>query len=288
MGVQAADPDLLAASGGARVVTPSGMVLDGSLDKINAPPSAAPGNDPDGDGVVNEMPESAVDFMEFYLLNYFKAGHGRVGPSAAAGRKVMQNIGCTGCHMQNLTIDHDRRVADVETVYDPAHGNFNELFATASARFVTTDDGTGFPSFKRPSGESFVVKDIFTDLKRHDVGAGFYERNFDGTTRKEFVTTPLWGVGSTAPYGHDGRSITLRDVILRHGGEAQKVRDAFAKLDADGQDAITGFLQTLIIFPPDDTASNLDPGDRSAVGFPQNGHGSIKLTVLFNDPSDPE
>jgi hypothetical protein len=44
----------------------------------------------------------------------------------------------------------------------------------------------------------------------------------------------------------------------------------------------------LILFPPDDTASNLDPGDRNATGYPQSAHGSIKLTVLFNDPTDPE
>ena len=47
--------------------------------------------------------------------------------------------------------------------------------------------------------------------------------------RREFLTTPLWGVGSTAPYGHDGRSINLTEVILRHGGEAQAARDAFAR-----------------------------------------------------------
>jgi hypothetical protein len=43
-----------------------------------------------------------------------------------------------------------------------------------------------------------------------------------------------------------------------------------------------------VLFPPDDTASNLDPGDPSAPSFPQFGHGSIKLTVLFNDPTDRE
>jgi hypothetical protein len=37
-----------------------------------------------------------------------------------------------------------------------------------------------------------------------------------------------------------------------------------------------------------DTASNLDPGDRNASGFPQKGHGSIALTNLFNDPTDKE
>ncbi len=48
------------------------------------------------------------------------------------------------------------------------------------------------------------------------------------------------------------------------------------------------FLNSLVLFPPDDTASNLDPGDPSAPGFPQRGHGSIKLGVIFNDPSEPE
>ena len=42
------------------------------------------------------------------------------------------------------------------------------------------------------------------------------------------------------------------------------------------------------VFSPDDTASNLDPADPTKPNFPQFGHGSIKLTVLFNDPSDPE
>jgi hypothetical protein len=48
------------------------------------------------------------------------------------------------------------------------------------------------------------------------------------------------------------------------------------------------FLNTLVIFPPDDTASNLNPADPNAPNFPQFGHGTIKLSVLFNDPNDPE
>jgi hypothetical protein len=74
------------------------------------------------------------------------------------------------------------------------------------------------------------------------------------------------------------------EVILRHGGEAQPARDAFAALARPVQQEVIAFLNSLILFPPDDTASNLDPGDRSAEGYPQYGHGSIKLTVLFNDP----
>ena len=32
--------------------------------------------DPDQDGVTNEVPQSVVDYMEFYLLNYFKPAQG--------------------------------------------------------------------------------------------------------------------------------------------------------------------------------------------------------------------
>ena len=74
MGLEAFDPDLATASAGERIVTPSGMVLDGSLDDIEAPPASSESDDPDGDGVANEIPVSLVDHMEFYLLNYFKPG----------------------------------------------------------------------------------------------------------------------------------------------------------------------------------------------------------------------
>ena len=290
MGMEdSADPDLLAASGGGRVVTPSGMVLDGSRDKISPPP---PPDDDNG----NEIDPAIVDHLEFYLLNYFKPGHYLQNSSTDHGRAVFQKTGCASCHVPDLTINHDRRVADVETVYDPAHTGctldnlcfFNTMFATATTLYYEQNDGSGYPALKVPLGGPFVVKDIFTDFKRHDVGTNFYERNWDGTLQTVFLTRPLWGVGSTGPYGHDGRSMTLNDVILRHGGEALTARNAFAALKASDQNALISFLNSLVLFPPDDTASNLDPGNPDAPNFPQFGHGSIKLTVLFNDPSDPE
>ena len=108
------------------------------------------------------------------------------------------------------------------------------------------------------------------------------------TLQRKFLTRPLWGVGSKSSFGHDGRSISLDEVILRHGGEAQASRDAYARLAGPESAALQSFLKSLVLFPPDDTASNLDPGDRNAANFPQFGHGSIKLTVLFNNPADPE
>jgi hypothetical protein len=287
MGLQAADTDLAAAVAGRRVVTPSGMVLDGSLDTIEAPPASDPNSDPDRDGKTNEMPESLVDHMEFYLLNYFKAGTGERSERSERGRGGMDQFGCTSCHVANLVIQRDRRVADVETVFNPAAGVFNRLFATASALFVETPMASG-PSVKSPALRPFVVNNIFTDFKRHDLGPNFWERNYDGSFQKQFLTTALWGVGSTGPYGHDGRSGSLHEVILRHGGEAQAARDRYAAAPRERQEELLEFLNTLILFPPDDTASNLDPANRGAADFPQSGHGSIRLTTLFNNPNDPE
>ena len=298
MGLEAYDPVLAAAVAGELVETPSGMVLDGSLDAFEAPPVTSETDDGDFDGVVNEIDPAVVDHLEFYLLNYFKPGSydrraAARGPGSRQsqehrGLQRMRSMNCTSCHVADLRIDQDRRVADVETQFDPSKGIFNRLFSTASARFDEVDDGTGLPTLKQPQGNEFLVKNFFADFKRHDLGPAFWERNFDGTLQKEFLTEPLWGVGSTAPYGHDGRSINLEEVILRHGGEAQASRNAFARARAEDQELVLEFLQTLVLFPPDDTASNLDPGDPDNPDFPQRGHGSIALAVLFNDPDDIE
>ena len=288
MGMQAVDSDLSAAAAGRRIVTPAGMALDGALDKFGPPLAANASADPDHDGVANEAPQSVVDYLEFYLMNYFKPAHAEQNEGTRHGKEVFERVGCASCHVTNLQIDRDRRVADLETGYDPTKGIFNNLFATATPLFTAITDSPTWPSLKQPALKPFLVQDIFTDFKRHDLGPNFHERYYDGSTIKEFMTFPLWGVGSTGPYGHDGRSITLNDVILRHGGEAQLVKETYAALGRlDRQDLIE-FLNSLILFPPDDTASNLNPGNRATAGFPQRGHGSISLTVLFNNPTDPE
>jgi hypothetical protein len=271
MGLQAQDPELTAAASGGQIMTPAGMVLDGARDRIEPPRELT--NSPTGTG--HEVHTSLVDYVEFYLLNYFRPGTYRQTPATVAGRDLMEAIGCTQCHIPDLSLTRDRRVADVETRYDPPRGGLNGLFAIATPLHDAVDDGSGFPPLQRPLFGTFLVRGVFTDFKRHDLGPQFHEPDFDGTVTTRFMTMPLWGVGSTAPYGHDGRSINLEEVILRHGGEAQASRDAFARLPEDQQAEVLRFLASLVLFPPDDTASNLDPD-------------SISLRVLFNDVSDPE
>jgi hypothetical protein len=156
-----------------------------------------------------------------------------------------------------------------------------------------------------PAGNAFVVRNFFADLKRHDLGPNFEERNFGNFVAqvspnadppnvapfnftRVHITEPLWGVGDTAPYGHDGRSGNLEDVILRHGGEALGSRNAFVALPANAQAWIQTFLRTLVLFGPDDTASNLAGIAPATAGYPQIGHGSIALGAIFRTGGGPE
>lgn len=287
MGLQATDPVLCAATDpGSPIATtsPAGFRYDPKRDHFERPPGCD-SRDPDGDGVADEIAPAVVDYLEFYLLNYFKPALGQQTARTQRGRARMETLGCTSCHVANLTVRSDRRVADVETAYDPARGVFNRLFATVNPRFAIVPDADPHPKLL-PTGESFVVKNIFTDFKRHDLGPAFHEREYDGTMHTQFLTTALWGVGTSAPYGHDGRSINLEEVILRHGGEAQAARNAFARLDECGRRELLDFLSTLVLFPPDDTASNLNPGDATQPLQDPAGHGNINLGVLFQLPEE--
>jgi len=289
MGLQAWDPVLCAVTNPTNPqprTSPSGFKYDPALDNFEEPPVCSASEDLDGDGKTGEIDPALVDYLEFYLLNYFKPGRYRQTPRTQEGAVLMQRVGCMGCHVRNLEIRNDRRVADVETTYQPERGIFNGLFAEATPKFRTVADGQAFPKLE-PLGGRFVVQNVFTDLKRHDLGPAFHERDFNGERFTQHVTEPLWGVGTTAPYGHDGRSITLDAVIRRHGGEAAGVTANYVRLGPDDQEKIIDFLQSLVLFPPDDTASNLNPGVPGSADpqVPSN-HGSINLGALFQIQSE--
>ena len=211
---------------------------------------------------------------------------------------MLTQFRCTNCHVKDLTIRSDRRAADVETVFNPSQGNpFNRLFATASLRLVEVPN-SGTPSIKNPAGQSFVVRNIHSDFKRHNMGKNFAERGYNSTPASpnltvEFMTEALWGVGDTPPYGHDGRSGNLDDVILRHNspgadGDALIAAQAFAGTSETVRIWVRKYLASLVLFAPDDTASNLQERNTADPNYPQFGHGSIRLVTLFNNPNDVE
>jgi len=106
----------------------------------------------------------------------------------------------------------------------------------------------------------------FGDFLLHNVGTGdgivmampeHYGRNVYQVVWKAFSldslartqnkvrTAPLWGVRLRPRLMHDQASLTLRDAIVRHGGEASGVTQRFRKLLRREQQAIIEFLKSL-------------------------------------------
>ena len=86
---------------------------------------------------------------------------------------------------------------------------------------------------------SDAVIEPFTDLRRHDLGAGLADR--DGTGRivtTRWRTAPLWGMAyrlqleRQPTFLHDGRARSIEEAILWHDGEARSARRHFSQLSA--------------------------------------------------------
>ena len=100
-----------------------------------------------------------------------------------------------------------------------------------------------------------VLVPLFGDLKRHVIadeqvaalGNELLAQRF--VERNVFMTSELWGVGSTDPYGHRNDLPTLDGVIRAHGGEGRKARDGYIALSDAERDGLIAFLRTLVIDP---------------------------------------
>ncbi|HVH27776.1 MAG TPA: di-heme oxidoredictase family protein [Vicinamibacterales bacterium] len=85
---------------------------------------------------------------------------------------------------------------------------------------------------------------LFSDLLLHDVGTG------DGIPQgaaqpNEFRTPALWGLRFRRPLLHDGSAATAEEAILRHRGEAERVRAAYQRLGQEDRAALLWFLSSL-------------------------------------------
>ena len=98
-----------------------------------------------------------------------------------------------------------------------------------------------------------VMVPLFGDLKRHRIADSqvsalsneLLSQRF--VARDVFMTAELWGIASTAPYGHRGDMTTLDEVILAHGGAGRESREAYLQLDEMARLDVIAFLKTLVI-----------------------------------------
>jgi hypothetical protein len=277
-GLQAHDPTtftsplrnglgLVSNAGAQQFVSAAGKDRGGVRGKTK---SGLPGislDDPDRDGYCEEISEGDLDLAEWYLLNHPSPTRGRPSADAAAGEKHFHAIGCAKCHVPDWHLlphnpyakdyterfDGDRRFFDLQVA-------FNDKTDRLEGKIVYLSDRVKDSKGERvvPRRGAYTIRGVYSDFKYHDVGEDFYQMQYDGSIVRKWRTTPLWGVGSTAPYGHDGADHDLDSTIRRHGGEALESKKAYLALSEAERKQVLCFLQNLVLFQTDQLPCDVD------------------------------
>ncbi len=211
------------------------LVIEGQAERVGP----YGGDDPDGDGVIEEITEGQVTALSLFigLLEVPQEEIPQTDPYLASmwaqGRLDFDVLGCAACHTPALTLD------DAQLRIPHRYGG-----PTLVADLVT--EGAQ-PRIAADAEDGTLSVRLYSDLRRHSMGPELSEgRSERGVAPDEFITPPLWGVARTRPYLHDGRAPTLEDAILLHGGEALASRDAYARLDETGRAPLRVFLTSLV------------------------------------------
>ena len=160
-----------------------------------------------------EAPDPILSLITFYSQNLAVPARRKASfEETLAGKRLFYETGCISCHRP---------------------------------KYVTRKD---WPE----RALAFQLIWPYSDFLLHDMGEGLADGQIVGTaTGKQWRTPPLWAIGLTgtvskqAFYLHDGRARSLEEAILWHGGEAERVRDAYAKLDKADRKKLISFLESL-------------------------------------------
>jgi len=177
------------------------------------------------------------------------------------GEKIFNAIDCASCHSPEMEVaspvffEPSKHASFRDETY-PA-GNIAGLPAKSLQFNLLTDildnpqelpSGQTLGQFEESESGGAIIR-MYGDLKRHDMGRTLAEEFDEGNVGASvFLTENLWGVGSTAPYLHDGRATTMTEAILYHGGEAESSKELFNDLsDAEKADLLS-FLDNLVLY----------------------------------------
>lgn len=212
-------------------------------------------DDFDQDGVANELTSGDIS-----ALVAFQATLGvpvvetpkeaKWVEAAARGSKIFDTLQCSSCHIRELPLKS--AIFTDPGPYDAA-GTLSTQDVDAPVAYDLAM--LAWAGSLRRDKDGNILVPLFGDLKRHVIadqevaalGNELLAQRF--VERNEFMTAELWGVGSTAPYGHRGDMTTLDEVIRAHGGEARKSRDAYIAANEEDRSALIAYLKTLVIKP---------------------------------------
>ena len=177
----------------------------------NAPPSVDLSTIPNGGS-----PEISNDnFNRIVLYSSSLAVPARrnhTDQSVLRGKKIFQEINCTGCHISKMETGSNYSIAGLR----------NQII--------------------RP----------YTDMLLHDMGDELADNAPDFLANgNEWRTQPLWGIGLISTVNghtnllHDGRARNVTEAIMWHGGEAQNSKIKFKQLSTKDRVDLLSFINSL-------------------------------------------
>ncbi len=209
----------------------------------------------DGDGKSDEM--GAGDISALVAWQASLAAPIRETPdisgwrdAAAKGEENFTAFGCDTCHIKELPL---KSLSFADPGPFDVSGTLNDASVEKSATYDLALLEWTKTLARNDAGEIMVP--LFGDLKRHtmtdqrneQLGNELLSQRF--VDRNIFLTSELWGVGSTAPYGHRNDFTTLDAIILAHGGEAAESAQLYRNADEAVRSELIAFLKTLVIKP---------------------------------------
>jgi len=191
-----------------------------------------PNDTPGADGL------SDIDhFARFIRATKAPARDSQLAASALAmkGNALFVKIGCATCHVETLATAPAGTKINGGTFTIPAA--LGSITFHPYGDFLMHDVGTG-DGIMQATREHYGKK-VFQMMSDY-----LSKQDFE-SSRNKIRTAPLWGVRLRPRLMHDGASLTLRDAILRHHGEASHASEQFEKLKTEDQKALIEFLKSL-------------------------------------------
>jgi len=210
-------------------------------------------DDFDGDGVGDELSIGQVSALVAWQATRPAPGRKPDLPAAwqkaaKRGEALFSQIGCAQCHRPSLPLE-SLRFEDPS----PFEGAGTLRSADVAKPIVLDLAELDWVKALPRDDRGRVLVPLFGDLKRHKItdaardtlGNELLSQRF--VARDVFMTSELWGVGNTAPYGHRGDLTTLNEVISAHGGEAAEAAKTYAALEETDRQSVIAFLRSLEI-----------------------------------------
>src|SRR5215831_8972849 len=194
--------------------------------------TASEPNDPPGPGGLSDVDR----FARFIRASKAPARDAKLAETTKAkrGSVLFDKIGCAACHVRTLiTAPVGTKINGGAFTVPPALGGKTfHPFGDFLLHDVGTGDGIVIPAVEHYGPAA-------RQMPRECSPENFQK------TQNRVRTAPLWGVRLRTRLMHDGASLTLRDAILRHRGEADQSTRDFRKLSAKDQEQVLEFLRSL-------------------------------------------